>query len=724
MKMTLVAAGIAAALSVAACGDNTTTSDKQSGANAEMSQQAATANPFFKPATLQYGAPNFDRIKFEHFEPAFREGLKQHNEEIAAIANNSEAPTFENTIVAMEKSGQLLSRVSAVFDNFASADSTQEIRDLEEKLAPEFAKHSDNIHLNRKLFSRIETLYKQKDALGLDPVSIRLIEETYKEFVQAGAKLSDEQQQKIRDINEKLSSLTTDFQSALLAMKDQSVVFVDDVDQLKGLSDSEIKSLANQAKERGKEGQYAIVMSNTTRHPILSQLENRALRKRVWEASANRGYGGTEADTRPIIKKMVQLRAEKAQLLGYDNWADYVLESRMAQDPKAAKKMLEDIVPAVVKNTKAEQADIKAMMNADGIEGDVQPWDWLYYAEKVRQQKYAIDADKVKPYFEFERVLKDGVFFTMHELYGITFEERKDLPVYEPDVRVFEVKDVDGSSIGLFYADYFTRDTKRGGAWMSSFRIQNGLLNQKPVIINNLNIVKAPEGQPTLLSFDEVQTMFHEMGHAVHGLFSDVKYPSLAGTNVPRDFVEFPSTFEEDWALNPRVIARYAKHYKTGEQIPQALLDKLLAAKNFNQGFDTLEYMEAALLDLSFHTVAPGTVIDDVGAFEEKALKDSGAYMKAVPPRYRSTYFQHVFAGGYSAGYYAYLWSEVFAADAFKYMREHGGLKLENGQAFRDNILSKGNSKDPMQQYIDWRGQEPSIDALLERRGLETEANN
>ncbi|RUO77916.1 M3 family metallopeptidase [Idiomarina seosinensis] len=723
MRKTIVAVAIGAALSLSACSDNEqqgTANQAESEASTEQAQQQAAEqqNPFFEASSLQYQAPDFNAIEFAHFKPAFERGMEEHLAEIGEIASNSAQPTFENTIVAMEKAGAILGRVSSVFYNLSSSHSNDQIRELQAELAPKMAAHQDNIRLNPELFARIEALYEQRDAIELDAEEVRLVEEYYKDFVRAGARLTDAEKEQIREINEQLSSLTNEFRDGLMSLTQETVIFVEDEEQLAGLSDSRIKSLANAAESRDKEGQYAIVLTNTTRQSILAELENRELRERIWKASSERGTGNTETDQRPLVQQLVQLRADKAQLLGYNSWGDYVLETNMAGNPEAAKKMLTDLVPAVVSNVEKEAEAIQAAIDADGKDFELEPWDWFYYAEKVRAEKYAIDSDEVKKYFEFDRVLKDGVFYAMGELFGITFEERNDIPIYQEDVEVYEVFDVDGTSIGLFYADYFARDSKRGGAWMSSFRSQSELMEQKPVILNNMNITKAPEGEPTLLSFGEVSTMFHEMGHALHGMFSDVTYPSLAGTSVSRDYVEFPSTFQEDWMLNEKVIASFAKHHETGEQIPDELLSKVLDARNFNQGFDTLEYVSAALLDLEYHTVEAGTEIDDVEAFEKDALERNGVLVEAVPPRYRSTYFAHVFAGGYSAGYYAYMWSEVLAADAFKHMNNNGGLTLENGQAFRKEILSQGNSKDPMQQYIDWRGQEPTVEALLERRGL------
>ncbi|WP_404399571.1 M3 family metallopeptidase [Idiomarina seosinensis] len=723
MRKTLVAVAIGAAVSLSACSDNTeqtSTSQAEGQASTEQTQQqdAMTQNPFYQASSLQYQAPDFNAIEFKHFKPAFEKGMQEHMAEVNEIAENPAIPNFQNTIVAMEKAGQLLNRVSSVFYNLSSSHSDDQIRELQAELAPKMAAHQDNIRLNPDLFKRISDLYEQREVLELGNEEQRLIEEYYKDFVRSGALLSDQEKAQIRDVNEQLSSLTNDFRSGLMGLTQETVIFVEDKEQLAGLSESRIKGLANAAESRDKSGQYAIVLTNTTRQSILAELENRELRERVWKASADRGTGNTATDQRPLVKQLVSLRAEKAKLLGYDSWGDYVLETNMAGNPGAAKKMLSDLVPAVVSNVEREADAIQQVIDSEGNDFELQPWDWFYYAEKVRAEKYAIDSDEVKKYFEFNRVLEDGVFYAMTELFGITFKEINDIPVYQEDVKVYEVFDVDGSSMGLFYADYFARDSKRGGAWMSSFRSQSGLMDQKPVILNNMNITKAPDGEPTLLSFDEVSTMFHEMGHALHGMFSDVEYPSLAGTSVSRDYVEFPSTFQEDWMLNEKVIASFAKHYETGEQIPDELLEKVLAARNFNQGFDTLEYVAAALLDLEYHSIEAGTEIDDVVAFEKEALERNGVNVVAVPPRYRSTYFAHVFAGGYSAGYYAYMWSEVLAADAFKHMNNNGGLTLENGQAFRKEILSQGNSKDPMQQYIDWRGQEPTVEALLERRGL------
>ncbi|RUO65072.1 peptidyl-dipeptidase Dcp Metallo peptidase. MEROPS family M03A [Pseudidiomarina planktonica] len=720
MRKSLLAVAVTAALTVAACSDvekaetQSTEAAQEQQASADFNQ----ANPFYAPSDLPFMAPDFTKIKFEHYRPALLAGIEQHADEIELIANSQEAPTFDNTIVAMERAGSLLSRTASVFYNLAGSDSNDDMRALQTEMAPKLAAHSDNINLNADLFARVKSVYEQRQGLELNPEQVRLVEDYYKQFVRAGAQLNDEQQAEIRELNKELSSLTTEFQKSLMALVNENLIVVEDKAQLAGLSDARIQSLADAAKSRDMEGKYVITLSNTTRQSILGELENRELRQRVFEASANRGTGNTETSTLPMVKKLAELRADKAALLGYNSWGDYVLENSMAKTPVAAQQLLRDLVPAVISNVDAEKEAIQEMIEAEGGDFTVKPWDWAFYAEKVRAEKYALDGDQVKQYFEFNRVVEDGVFYAMNQLFGISFEKRDDIPVYHEDVVVYEVKDVDGETLGLFYGDWFTRDSKRGGAWMSSFVSQSNLMGHKPVILNNMNITKAPDGEPTLLSFDEVSTMFHEMGHALHGMFSDVMYPSLAGTSVSRDYVEFPSTFQEDWTLNEKVLNNYAKHYQTGEQIPKELLDKVLAARNFNQGYDTLEYIAAALLDLEYHTLSEDAQVDDVAAFEEAALTRNGVNYEAVPPRYRSPYFAHVFAGGYSAGYYAYMWSEILAADAFAYMQEQGGLTLENGQEFRNKILSQGNSKDPMQQYIDFRGQEPTVEALLERRGL------
>ena len=684
-------------------------------------QSDMSNNPLFTESTLPFEAPNFDAVAVEHYRPAFKTGMERELNEMQEIASNAESPTFENTIVAMEKSGQLLSRTSSVFYNLTSAHTNEQIQEIQKEMAPKLAAHSDDILLNADLYERVKTLYDKRDQLDITGAELKLLEDTHRDFVRAGAQLSEDEKQRMREINERLSTLTTQFQENLLELTKERSVLVQDQSQLDGLSDDRIAAAKQAASSQDKEG-YLLTITNTTRVPILKELNNRELRQRVWEASAYRGIGENGGiDNRPLILEIVKLRAERAELLGYENHAAYKLDPQTAKTPENALNMLTDLIPPVIENTNQEKAAIKAMMEKDGIEDEVKPWDWNYYAEKVRQAEYNIDQSKVRPYFELDRVLKDGVFFTMNKLFGITFEERTDLPVYHPDVRTFDVYDEDGEQIGLFYADYFERESKRGGAWMNSYVSQSQLLDKKPVIVNVMNIPKPAEGEPALISFDNATTMFHEMGHAVHGLLSDVKYPSQSGTSVPRDFVEFPSTFEEDWAIQPEILANYAKHYETGEQIPQELLDKVIEASNFNQGFDTQEYLAATMLDMEWHLLGTDEIPNDVQEFEQKALAKHNLDTEAIPPRYKSPYFAHTFSGGYSANYYAYIWSGVLAADAFAYMQEQGGLNRENGNRFRQHILSQGGSAEAMELYKAFRGQEPEVKHLLERRGLDTQ---
>ncbi|ABV88170.1 M3 family metallopeptidase [Shewanella pealeana] len=710
MHKTIIAAAIAATLALSGC---SSTAPSQS-SSVEMVQ---SQNPFLQASKLQYEAPDFTLIKDEHFQPALELGIKEHYQEILTIANNPKAATFENTIVAMEKSGELLNRTSKVFYNLTGSNSNPELRKIQGEMAPKMAAHSDNINLNPALFKRIESLYKQRADLSLSAEENRLVEVYYKRFVRAGAKLTEDQKQQIRVLNEEQSTLTNEFAQRLMRQTKEIAVVVDSKELLTGLSDSAIRAAAQDAKAAGHEGKYQLNITNTTRQPVLTQLQDRELRQQIWQASANRGLEG-DNETASLVARLAQLRAERAELLGYENWAEYRLEPQMAKTPEAVYKMFGSMVPAVVKNTQKEASDIQAMIDKTGGDFELAPWDWAYYAELVRKEKFDLDENAIRPYFEFDRVLEDGVFFTLKELYGVTLKPRPDLPVYHEDVKAYEMFDEDGSSMAIFYADYFSREGKRGGAWMSSFVTQSELLNSKPVVVNVMNIKKAPAGEPTFVSYDEVTTMFHEMGHGTHGMFSKVVYPTLSGTAVSRDFVEFPSTFEEDWAAHPKVLANYAKHYETGEPIPQELLSKLLKSRSFNQGFDTLEYMSAALLDLEWHTLKAGSPLQDVASFEAAALKKHGVDLAAVPPRYKSTYFAHAFPGGYSASYYAYMWSEILAADAFAYVQTQGGLNREIGMKFRKTIREVGNTVAPMDAYKAFRGQEPTTDALLERRGL------
>lgn len=700
-------------------------SDRSSSRSILVTTTMNNDNPFLVASNLPLSAPNFKAIRHEHYMAAFEAGMAQQLKEVQAIAELPSTPTFENTLVALEKSGDILRRVQAVFFNLASSNTDDKIQEIEEKVAPMLAAHSDNIFLNAPLFARVETLWKQKESLKLSEEQQRLLKDYYENFVRSGAKLNEDQKKRIRAINEELSLVETQFQNNLLAITKECAVIVEKVEELDGMSSAELAAAREAAKERGLQDKYLLAITNTTRQPILTSLKNRALRQKVWEASAYRGLGRNGGiDNRPLVLKLAKLRAERSQILGYASHAAFALEDQMAKDPKAAFKMLRDLVPQVVEKTKIESEEITQAMREDGVKDTLQPWDWEYYAERVRKQKYQADENQIKQYFELDGVLKNGVFFAYKKLYGIDFKERFDLPVYHPSVRVFDVLNEDGTVIGLFYADYLHRENKRGGAWMDSFVSQSRLLHQLPVVVNVMNIPKGAEGEPTLVSFDNVTTMFHELGHGVHGLFSTVEFPALSGTSVPRDFVEFPSTFHEDCAIEPSILQNYARHYKTGERIPDELLKKAIAANKFNKGFDTLEYLSAALLDLAWHSLSTDQIPQDVESFEAKVLQEYGVALAAVPPRYKTQYFAHVWCGGYSAGYYAYLWSEVLAADAFAYMKQRGGLSRTNGEAFRNQILSKGGTREVMQQYVDFRNQPPTVEALLIRRGLQKPKEN
>lgn len=678
-------------------------------------------NPFYAPSPLHLEAPDFDAINPSHFRDAFTDGMQFHLEEIEEIANNSDEPDFENTIVAMERAGVLLTRSRRVFSNLTSAHTNEELQAIQTEFAPKFAAHSDNILLNNTLFSRIETLYERKDELNLASYELKLIEDTYRNFVRAGALLNEEEQVRMREINERISTLTTQFAENVLQLNRERAVLIEDEELLDGLSPDRIAAAREAAASRDEVG-YLLTITNTTRVPILTSLNNRDVRRAVWEASAFRGLGlNGGIDNRPLVLELAALRAERASLLGYSDFASFAIEPQTAQTPEAVLRMLQGLIPSVIRNSEREAEKIITIMRADGIEDELQPWDWEYYADKVRKAEFDLDEAAVRPYFELDRVLKDGVFYTMNRLYGISFEERFDLPVYHPDVRVFDVIDHDGTELGLFYADLFARDSKRGGAWMSSFVSQSHLTGQRPVITNVLNIPKPAEGEPALISFSNVTTLFHEMGHAVHGLFSDVTYPSQSGTSVPRDFVEFPSTFEEDWAVHPEVLPNYAVHHETGERIPDELLERVIAARDFNQGFDTYEYLAATMIDMEWHLLSFETITAtdiNVEEFEAAALVKYNLANPVIAPRYKSAYFSHIFSGGYSANYYAYIWSEILAADAFAFMRENGGLTRDNGDHYRESILSKGGTEDAMEMYRKFRGGDPDVRYLLIRRGL------
>jgi peptidyl-dipeptidase Dcp len=716
MRKTLITTAVSAALMLSACSeqsaDTTMAAKTTTDALTTMTKAPATAdNVLLTPSPLQYMAPQFDKITASDYLPAFEQGMKEHKAEIATIINNSEAATFDNTIVALEKTGAILDRTQRVFFNLSGLISDDNFISVEEQIVPKLTAHQDNIYLDEKLFARVQVIYKNKAVLtGED---LRLVEVYYDRFVRAGAELSVADKTTMRELNGELAKFETSFSQNVLKSFKDDVIVIEDKAMLDGLSDNDIASLAAAAKDAGKTG-YMITLVNTTTQPLLSSLKNRDVRKQLWETSAYRAMD-TNA---PLNIKIAQLRAQKAKLLGYPTWAAYTLGDQMAQTPAAVYGILDDLAPKALVKAQIEAADIQAEIVKDGKDFKLEPWDWAYYAEKVRKAKYDLDDGQVKPYFEMNTVLNDGLFFAMNKLYGITVKPRTDLPVWQEDVTAYEIFNQDGSSIGLFYLDMYARQGKRGGAWMDELVSQSFLKNTKPVVYNALNVPKPAEGQPTLLTFDEVSTLFHEFGHAIHGLYSQVNYPSLAGTLTARDFVEFPSQANEDWSIDPQVLANYAKHYQTGEPIPAELLAKVLKSHTFNQGFGTVEYLAAALLDMEWHSIAAGTEIADVVAFEKQALAKHGLDYTPVPPRYKTTYFSHSFGGGYSAGYYAYLWTEVFAADSFSYMMSHGGLTLENGQKYRDTILSKGNSQDLMQSYIDFAGKKPSTDALLKRRGL------
>ncbi len=693
--------------------------------NAVVAEILGEDNPFARESVLPYRLPPFDRIATAHIGPALEAGMAAQRREIDAIARNAEPPTFANTVAAMERSGQLLSRVSAVFSNLTSSHTNPELEDLQTQMAPKLAAHSDAIYLDSDLFARIRSLHERRADLGLDAESQRLLERYRVQFVRAGAELADGDKAKLRAQNEQISTLTTQFQQNVLKGVNAAAVVVESAAELAGLSGERIAVAAEAAKARGLAGKWVIPLLNTTTQPALSRLGNRALRERIFRASTGRGLTGEFANT-GLIADIVKLRAQRSALLGYPTHAAYVLADETALTAEAVNEMLAKLVPPAVANAEKEAAEIQKLIDAQAAANGtpsfrLQPWDWDFYAEQVRKARYDFDEAQVRPYFEMDRVLRDGVLFAARELYGITFEERRDLPVYEPGVRVFEVKNADGSPLALFLADWFARENKRGGAWMSSFVEQSRLLGTKPVVINNLNVPKPPSGEPALLTFDEVTTAFHEFGHALHGMFSDVQYPQFSGTSVPRDFVEFPSQYNEMWATDPRVLANYAKHHATGAPMPQALLDKVLAARKFNQGYATTEYLAAALLDQTLHQLPAGETpaAGDIPTFEAAALHMAAVDFYAVPPRYRLPYFSHVFANpiGYSAGYYAYIWSEVLARDAEQWFKQNGGLKRENGDRFRARVLSRGFSADAMTLYRDFAGRAPDIRPLLETRG-------
>src|SRR3954462_9634665 len=681
---------------------------------------AVGSNPLFVESTLPYHAPRFDLIRNEHYQPALEEGMRQELAEIDAIAKQTAPPTFENTIVAMERSGALLTRATKAFFGVVGANTNDTLQKIQEIVAPKLAATNDAIYLNDQLYQRVKNVYDRRNDGNLTPEQKALVERYNRDFVRAGAQLSEADKARIRIVNQELSKLSTDFSNKLLAGTKEGALVVDNVAQLAGLSDDEIKTAAEAAKQRGLAGKWVLPLRNTTQQPAQAELTNRATRQKLFEASTMRTSRGDSNDTKAIIRRMAELRAEKAQLLGYPTWAAYALATQGAKTPDNAIKLLTDLAAPATARARSEASEMQKLIDAQGGGFKLQPWDWQYYAEQVRKAKYDLDESQIMPYFELNNVLQNGVFFAANKLYGLTFKERHDIPVYHPDVRTFEVFDANGQPLALFYADYFKRDNKQGGAWMDVFVDQSGLMGTKPVVYNVANFTKPAAGQPALLTYDDVTTMFHEFGHALHGMFSNVQYPTLSGANVPRDFVEFPSQFNEHWALEPSVFANYAKHYQTGAPMPATLVNKIKQSGTFNQGFDFTKLLEASLLDFAWHTLPPGGVPADVDAFETDALKRYNVLVPEVPPRYRSTYFSHIWDGGYSAGYYAYTWSEVLDDDAYAWFREHGGLTRENGQRFRDMILSRGGTEDAATMYRNWRGRDPNVDALLEQRGLRT----
>lgn len=685
----------------------------------ESSTVTTGQNPFYTESPLYMKYPKFDEIKNENYTPAFEKGMADHMAEIDAIAERADSPTLENTIIAMEKSGALLDRVATVFFALISANTNDEMEKIRSEMAPKLSAHSDQILLNGKLFHRVKTIYEQRDQLGLDAESKRLVEKYYTDFIRSGANLSNEEKKSLKKINGEMAVLQTTFSQNVLKEVNALAVVVDSKDELDGLSDAAIEAAANEAKSRELDGKYVLTLRNTSGQPPMASLTNRALRERIHKTSLSRGSRDSDFDNRYILANVIKLRAERAQLMGYNNHAAYSLENQTAQTPKAVNERLSSLAPKAVANANKEATDLQKMIDAEDGSFKLASWDWDFYTEKVRADRYNFDASQLKPYFEMDNVLQNGVFYAATQLFGITFKERFDLPVYQEDIRVFQVFDEDGSVLALFIFDGYARSSKRGGAWMNAYVSQSKLKGNKPVIANHLNVVKPPKGEPTLMSFDEVITTFHEFGHALHGMFSDVNYPYFAGTSVPRDFVEYPSQVNEMWAIWPEVLKNYAVHHETGKPMPKELLDKVLATQKFNQGFSTTEYLAASLLDQALHQLSPDQVPtgEEIIAFEADALKTAGVAMDVIPPRYRSTYFSHII-GGYSAGYYSYIWSEVLDADTVEWFKENGGLKRENGDHFRKTLLSRGGSKDALKIFKDFRGAEPNIQPLLDRRGL------
>jgi peptidyl-dipeptidase Dcp len=675
------------------------------------------SNPFYAPSALPFHVPPYDKIKDEDYQPAIEAGMAEELSEIQVIADNPAAPTFDNTLVAMEKTGQLLQRTMAAFRGVTGANTNPVLQKVRTEEAPRLAAHQDAIYLNAKLFARVAMVYQQRASLKLDPESLRLLGVTYDSFVRAGAKLSEADKAELKKLNEEISTRSNAFSIKLLAATKDAAYATTDRNALAGLSDAQIAAAAQAAQSRKQEG-YVLPLQNTTQQPDLGLLGVRASREALFEKSWNRAERGDANDTRDDIAHLAQLRARRAQLLGYANHAAWKLGDQMAKTPEAALKFMDALVPGATAKATSEGKDIQDVIDAQKGGFTLQPWDWDFYAQQVRKARYDLNEAEVKPYFELNNALESGVFYAANQLYGITFKERKDLPVYQPDVRVFEVSDADGRPLALFYCDYFKRDNKDGGAWMGSFVRQSKLLGTLPVVYNVSNLPKPTAGEPALISFTDVTTMFHEFGHALNGMFANTEYPSMSGTATARDFVEFPSQFNEHWALYPAVFSHYAKHYKTGAAMPADLVAKIKKAENFNQGYKLTELVAAAELDMQWHTLPASAPLQQPDAFEKQALEKMNVLLAAVPPRYRSSYFSHIWSSGYSAGYYAYLWSEMLDDDAYAWFEEHGGLIRANGDRFRQMVLSRGNTEDLAKMYAAWRGKDPSVEPMLRYRGL------
>ncbi|EKS7198277.1 TPA: peptidyl-dipeptidase Dcp [Enterobacter ludwigii] len=674
----------------------------------------SATNPFFESSLLPYQAPRFDEINDGHYRPAFDEAIRQKRAEIDAIVAQTAAPDFNNTVLALEKSGAMLSRVSSVFFAMTSAHTNDDLQALEEQISTELAALANDIWLNDTLFSRVESVWQ--DCAALDAESRRLAEETYQHFVLAGARLNDAEKAELKALNTEAATLTSQFNQRLLAATKAGGLVVDYAHQLDGLNPDEIATAAHAAAEKGLNDRWLIPLLNTTQQPALSALRDRQTRENLFNAGWTRTQKGDENDTRALILRLTALRARQAKLLGFEDYASWSIADQMAKTPAAALAFMRGIVPAARTRATLEQADIQKVIDDEQAGFTVQAWDWAFYAERVRQAKYALDESQIKPYFALNTVLQDGVFWAASQLFGLRFVERFDIPVYNPDVRVWEIFDHTGEGMALFYGDFFARESKAGGAWMGNFVEQSYEFASRPVIYNVCNYQKPANGQTALISWDDVVTLFHEFGHTLHGLFASQRYASLSGTNTPRDFVEFPSQINEHWASHPQVFAHYARHYQTGEPMPEALRDKMLNATQFNKGYDMTELLSAALLDMNWHGISEP--VDDVDTFEAAALHKEGLDLPAVPPRYRSSYFAHIFGGGYAAGYYAYLWTQMLADDGYQWFIEQGGLTRENGQTFREAILSRGNSTDLAELYRNWRGHDPKIEPMLENRGL------